>query len=288
MTIDQGMNIGEVRQLADDLARAADALSRHAAALDRLVAGSRWVGATGARFKNDWWPQHRRALLQTSADLNGYSQSARNNAAEQQTASQATGAGATAGGWVSPGASQREIDWHDLAGRSIFYGGKIVDLEAFIRDFKHIRQLKGFTDLFKKATPVKLGAMGAIGAGWDIYHLFDRVSKGSVDGSIRSGIDVGFDIGGLAFPQVGLAKGAWDVGWQVGKGIDWVIGDKLGGHQAFIDSVVIDRYGGSLSGSEAEDLAHRYDGPKGFGYYLGDNVRNASNAAKSLWKGVFG
>jgi hypothetical protein len=121
-----------------------------------------------------------------------------------------------------------------------------------------------------------------------MFNLFDHVAHGDVNASIRSGIDVGFDIGGLAVPQVGLAKAAWDVGWQVGKGIDWLVGEKLGGHQAFIDSVIHDQYGGSLSPSEADDLAHRYDGWSGFGNFAADSTRGTVNTATSLFKKVFG
>jgi uncharacterized protein YukE len=296
MSIDQGQNVAEVRDLANSLRQAADKVDQYGVQLAKLVDRSNWVGPAGAKFKQQWWPQHRSSLRRLAGDLRTFADQATKQADEQQRASDAGGVSGSSGGFASAasgasGAMGNWIthgDWNDLMDKTLFFGGKAVDLESFIKNFKSIKQLEGLGDLFKVADKASIGPLSVLSTGWDIKNLFNAVSQGSVDGSVRKGIDVGFDLVGTKVPQVALAKGAWDVGWQVGKGIDWFFGEHLGGHQAFSDSVVATHYGGTLTSAEADDYAHRYDGWSGFGHFVGDNVTETGNAAKGLWKKVFG
>jgi surface antigen len=62
------------------------------------------VGPDATKFKNDWWPGHRTRLQQLRTDLEGFGQSAHNNASEQETASSSQDGGGGA------------VDRHDVIG----------------------------------------------------------------------------------------------------------------------------------------------------------------------------
>lgn len=278
MAIDKGMNIAEVRALATTLQTTADKIDAQLRLLDQLVKRAAWSGPVATTFKLQWWPGHRATMARMAAELREFSRTAHVNADEQNTAS------ATAG---VAGAEGSSVDGHSgvvgAVDGALFAG----ELYGFAGDLKNLAKIKGLEALFRPAEKLAL-PFAILGTGWDAFKLFDAVAAGDADSGIRSGIDVGLDIGSLAVLEVGLAVAAWDVGWEVGKGIDWFFGEQLGGHQAFIDSVIDDQYGGSLSASEAEDLAHRYDGWSGFGNYAFDGANATVDAAESLFKKVFG
>ncbi len=94
MAIDQGMSIGEVKALAEQLKTAAGKFDGIMQLLSSRVDSTSWVGPDAARFKNDWWPAHRSRLQQLRTDLEGFGQSAANNATEQEGASNADNGGA--------------------------------------------------------------------------------------------------------------------------------------------------------------------------------------------------
>jgi hypothetical protein len=100
MTIDQGMNIAEVKALGETLKSIAGKLDGIAQQLNSKVGSTTWVGSDAVRFKNDWWPGHRTRLQQVRADLDGFGQSALNNASEQEKASSEGGVGPV--GLVAP------------------------------------------------------------------------------------------------------------------------------------------------------------------------------------------
>jgi len=278
-----GMNLAEVQRSAKEFDRAAGTLRSVGKAMDRILPTIPWSGRSVELFKQDW-SASRKLLTDGAQTMSDLTKTIMRNWQEQSDKSESA-----SGSGVRPPIGNSGGGW---SGRERFESGLFIattgdDLRSFIQDFHSLKKWKGLTGLFHHGSKLKIGPLAVIGTGWDTFNLFESVGAGNVDGGIRSGIDVGFGLGGMAFPHVGLAKGAWDVGYQIGKGIDWVFGEKLGGHQAFIDSVIIDRYGGQLSSSEADDLAHRYDGVSGFGHYLGDNASNTVNAAKSMWKRVF-
>jgi len=55
--------------------------------LNGKVQNTSWVGPDATKFKNDWWPQHRQHLLKMVSDLDGFGQSALNNASDQKRVS---------------------------------------------------------------------------------------------------------------------------------------------------------------------------------------------------------
>ena len=55
--------------------------------LNSQVNSTTWVGPDATTFKTQWWPEHQRHLKSTADGLNGFGQSALNNAAAQEQAS---------------------------------------------------------------------------------------------------------------------------------------------------------------------------------------------------------
>lgn len=108
MTINAGMNVAEVKALAEHLKSAAGQLDGIMQQLNSKVSSTSWVGPDASKFKNDWWPGHRNRLQQLRTDLEGFGQSAHNNATDQENASSAHdggGASAAPGGVVGTGGS---------------------------------------------------------------------------------------------------------------------------------------------------------------------------------------
>lgn len=108
MAIDQGMNVGEVKALAEQLKAAAGKFDAIVQMLNSKVGTTTWVGPDATKFKNDWWPAHRSRLQQLRTDLEGFGQSAHNNATAQEGASD----GGDGGGTVTP--APGTIDPRDL------------------------------------------------------------------------------------------------------------------------------------------------------------------------------
>ena len=99
--ITHGMNVEEVRRLGADLRMLGDRLDEMAKRLENGVGGVTWVGPDSARFKQQWWPQHRAHLQAVANDLRGFGDSAKNNADEQERTS--TPSGGSNGGAPAPG-----------------------------------------------------------------------------------------------------------------------------------------------------------------------------------------
>lgn len=88
-----GMNVAEVRHLADQLRQGAELLRGIISAVDGRVTHSSWDGEDADRFRDEWWPGHRQRLLEAADRIQGLAQSATNNADEQERVS-----GSDAGG----------------------------------------------------------------------------------------------------------------------------------------------------------------------------------------------
>ena len=100
--VSEGMNVGEVRQLAKDLTGVAQQIDTIIAELARRIPATTWVGKDSRDFKGPWWEGHRKSLRKVVDDLNGYSRSASRNADEQERAS---GGGHADGPGASPPAA---------------------------------------------------------------------------------------------------------------------------------------------------------------------------------------
>lgn len=85
--ISHGMNVGEVKQLGAKLNQASKQINDMITQLNGKVNNTSWVGPDATKFKNDWWPKHRATLQKIVNDLQGFGQSAINNAQEQENVS---------------------------------------------------------------------------------------------------------------------------------------------------------------------------------------------------------
>ena len=153
------------------------------------------------------------------------------------------------------------------------------------------------TELFDGGTQV-LGkyedAFGAIGDGLGLIqggiHGFELGQALATDAwseaTLRSAIDVAFDVAGTALPVVGLGKAAWDTGWMIGDGIHSVVGDSM---ESYHQDGVLNRLYGTddLTVQQATEYSHRYDGIKGFGNFVSDGTKNIVNSGWSAVKSLF-
>ena len=121
MSVTHGMNVEEVRVLGNDLQTRAGSIDSLLARIERVVGNASWVGPDAARFKNEWWPEHRSRLQKVSQDLHGFGQSALNNASEQERASGPAGearVGVVPGGPGSSGVAPGTSPGGEIGGSS--------------------------------------------------------------------------------------------------------------------------------------------------------------------------
>lgn len=85
--ISHGMNVQEVKDLGAKLKDISKQINDMVNLLHGKVNNTSWVGPDATKFKNDWWPQHRTHLQKMVQDLDGFGQSALNNASEQEKVS---------------------------------------------------------------------------------------------------------------------------------------------------------------------------------------------------------
>jgi uncharacterized protein YukE len=113
-----GMDADGVENSGRQLKAHAAGIGNLAAQLDKIVSAlpSVWQGADAQSFVNDWWPQHRKALVAAQQQVDGLGQSALNNASEQRKVSASSGASsgtsavaaAAGGGLPNPGDVYRD------------------------------------------------------------------------------------------------------------------------------------------------------------------------------------
>ncbi len=82
-----GMNPDEVDALGNELKKEAEAIRTIIGNVNSRIASTTWEGPDAQTFKNQWWPEHRTHLNQVASDIDGFGQSALNNASEQRDVS---------------------------------------------------------------------------------------------------------------------------------------------------------------------------------------------------------
>lgn len=85
--ITHGMNPEEVENLGRTLKSRAAELNQLVSQLNGLVHNTSWVGPDANNFKGPWWDGHRAHLSKIAQDLDGFGQSALNNASAQRSTS---------------------------------------------------------------------------------------------------------------------------------------------------------------------------------------------------------
>jgi uncharacterized protein YukE len=81
------MNPDEVEALGKELQNVAGQIQQICQRLNSQISQTTWMGRDSEQFKNQWWPEHQRKLQQAQQDLQGFGQSAINNAQEQRQVS---------------------------------------------------------------------------------------------------------------------------------------------------------------------------------------------------------
>lgn len=87
MSVTHGMNPDEVEGLGQKLKQISNEIQNMISYLNNQVMSTTWVGPDATTFKETWWPEHRTHLQNAANDLDGFGQSALNNATEQRTIS---------------------------------------------------------------------------------------------------------------------------------------------------------------------------------------------------------
>lgn len=84
-----GMDVDAVEGVGHELKRQASALGDLITQMERSVGTlpSIWDGKDASDFVQNWWPEHRRALVSAQQHVDGLGQSALNNASEQRNVS---------------------------------------------------------------------------------------------------------------------------------------------------------------------------------------------------------
>lgn len=88
MSMSHGMNVDDVRALGDLLKRKAADIRALVSEIEGKVHSTAWEGPDARAFKDQWWPEHKQHLATVADQVDGFGQSALNNAQEQQDISQ--------------------------------------------------------------------------------------------------------------------------------------------------------------------------------------------------------
>ncbi len=106
-TATHGMNPAEVEELGNYLQACGQQLIDSLLRINSELNGASWVGPDAETFKDVWWPDHLVALKKVAHDLEGFGQSALNNAQEQRNISSTGGDGT---GVPPGGAATADVD----------------------------------------------------------------------------------------------------------------------------------------------------------------------------------
>lgn len=87
MAVTHGMNVDEVRNLGQQLQTQAQHVRDLVSRLEGQINSTTWLGPDATTFKTQWWPEHRQQLQAAAEGLQGFGQSALNNASEQESTS---------------------------------------------------------------------------------------------------------------------------------------------------------------------------------------------------------
>lgn len=84
-----GMDVEAVESASKQLKSFAGNIDTLVGNIDKLVNGLTgvWDGKDATDFVTNWWPQHKKALMGASKNIDGLGQSAWNNAQEQRQVS---------------------------------------------------------------------------------------------------------------------------------------------------------------------------------------------------------
>ncbi len=85
--ISHGMNVEQVRSLGNLLKQKKQQIDEIVGAINSALGNTAWEGPDAVAFKTQQWPEHRTHLTAIGNAIDGFGQSALNNASEQESTS---------------------------------------------------------------------------------------------------------------------------------------------------------------------------------------------------------
>jgi uncharacterized protein YukE len=84
-----GMDVEAVEGVSKQLKSQASQIGALVGSIDKMVSGLTgvWDGPDAHTFVSQWWPEHKKQLLNAQSQIDGLGQSAWNNAQEQRNVS---------------------------------------------------------------------------------------------------------------------------------------------------------------------------------------------------------
>jgi hypothetical protein len=238
--------------------------------------GGRWIDAEISTIERDWqghrravqdaqhWFEHHVSLLQKVAD----------DALRLSTEAISGGASAAFGAIRGLGSS---------IGNALYVYGGVGAVGGYLMtttDFFHMQKYLGGS----KGVWTKFDKFGKVTGGIGMVDSFGRAIQnyqhGHNDQANREVIDGVIAGAGMLVPEVGMAKMAFDGGWEIGKMID-------GGDQHRISGPSSDSIWSYAQAHGHSNEAHRYDGPVGFLRFGKDGVGAAKDEAGRLLSKIF-
>lgn len=289
-----GMNLAEVRQLAEQLRAGAETLRAIVSTVDGRVSHTSWVGPDADRFKYEWWPGHRQLMLQAADHIQGLGQSARNNAEEQERTSGTGGAGGTAGGWgvgvgaalgaAAAAATALGSRAAQTAGGVLNGAGRFVtglnDLYTPLNRAFQLMEIADSPFLRNPDLPVSrlmsdlagdgrikfMGdAMGVLSVGAQGYETYQSFSSGDYYEGTLDALDTGAEAAknSKAGYLPGVAVQVWTDNLRVAREIDWNPTDD--DYYQYMDPFVAENWSKTI-------IPGAWDGLKDFGKMTVGNV----------------
>lgn len=83
----EGMDVGQVRQLASQMTTAAGQIKEIQGSLTSALSATSWVGKDKTRFEGDWTSNYAKALDQVAQAIEDAAKTASSNADQQEQAS---------------------------------------------------------------------------------------------------------------------------------------------------------------------------------------------------------
>ncbi len=139
MPATHGMNLAEVEELGNYLRASGRELIDSLLRINSELDGASWVGSDAETFKEVWWPEHLIALKRVANDLEGFGQSALNNAQEQRNVSSTGGTSGPAPGAPSnPAYMETDRSESTIAHR--IPNGSHASTSDYVSEIQHLRE----------------------------------------------------------------------------------------------------------------------------------------------------
>ena len=299
-----GANAEQLRQAGLKLKSVSETVSANSSGLRNQWSGVQWDGQdrlSHSSLVDDLLSK----LLAFSTDLSAAGTTIVANAADQEISSGiGSGAGGGLGVWSSMpvgagvsafigasglsmlgsvgGSTFRTLDFAQSQLSMLRNAGNFAEMTKTYPSFGNFMSQMGIVGGpkgFNKFTSM-IEVPSGVGSAFDVinvaksgFALGNAMAEGDVDGGVRAGLDVGWTIGGAAFPPVGMGKAAWDVGFETGKFLDeqFHISDRTS--DAILGHVTSSMGGvENMTVAQGTEIGRRYDGISGFGHFVTDGV----------------